>query len=59
MCLLRNSLPGPRSRAGLALAVADDDYGDLLRTVHDGSVSGSKRVAELAALVDAARSLRL
>ena len=56
---LRNSLPGARSRAGLALAVADDNDRNLLRTVHDGSVSCSKRVAELSSLVDAARGFRL
>ena len=56
---LHDSLPGTRSRAGLALAVADDNDRDLFRAVHDGSVSGSKRVAELSSLVDAARGFRL
>lgn len=59
VCPPRNSLPGTRSRAGLALAVADNDDRDLLRAVHDGAVSSSKRVAELATLVDAARGFRL
>jgi hypothetical protein len=52
------ALPAGRQRPRLRLAVADDAGHDQVRVVECGPVGVRKRVAQLAALVDAARSLR-
>ena len=52
------SVPSGGEGAGLRLAVADDAGDDQVRVVEGGAVGVAQGVAELAALVDAARRLR-
>ena len=50
-------MPGRRQRAGLGLAVAHDASDDQVRVVKRRAVGVGDRVAQLASLVDGARSL--
>ncbi len=52
------TVPSGGEGAGLRLAVADDAGDDQVRVVEGGAVGVAQGVAELAALVDAARRLR-
>src|SRR5262249_46709177 len=52
------SLPTGSKRSGFGLAVADDARDDQVRIVEGGPISMAERVAEFAALVDAAGRLR-
>src|SRR5579863_6159371 len=51
-------VPGRRERSSLRLAVADHARDDEVRIVEHGSEGVAERIAQLAAFVDRARTLR-